>query len=90
MEIIGTIIGIFGAVKLGDYKQNMIKTNTVFGISNLFLISYFIYQFDWWMVLLQTVFLFCSFRAVVNAIKRRKAERVVFIHQQNEYLKVNI
>ena len=84
MEIIGTVLGVLGAYKLGDSRPSVIKTNSFFAISNLFLISYFIYNLDWWMVFLQLVYLVCAVRAIVNSVKRKRANKVMLKNKQIE------
>lgn len=90
IEILGTVLGIFGAYKLGDLRPNVVTTNAFFGVSNVFLLSYFIYNGDWWMVLLQSVYFFCAVRAIVNSIKRKRLHKVIIESQQSEHLNVNI
>lgn len=90
MKIVGTMLGIFGSIKLGDTKRGLLKTPILYGFSNIFLITYFSLNLDWLLVLLQLVHFTCAMRAIINVIKERKEKTVKIRYPQKEIIKVNI
>ncbi len=75
VKIIGSALGFIGAFISGNSKPNILKTQIMFGISNLFFIIYFAINTDLLLILWQSGFMICAIRGIALSIKNRNKSK---------------